>query len=72
MLSAVVLQNAGAAGLLLLFALVLFVVSLVLIYWVYQDAQVNSSDPAYLWALVVFFAPVLGLLLYLLVGRGDR
>lgn len=70
--ASIVLQNGSAAGILLLLALLLFVVSLGLIYWVYQDAQVNSSDPAYLWALVVFFAPILGLLLYLLVGRGSR
>lgn len=31
----------------------------------------NSSHPAALWALVVFLAPFLGVVLYILLGR-DR
>jgi hypothetical protein len=41
------------------------------IYWVYKDAQQNSQHPAFLWAIVVFLAPLLGLLLYVLLGRND-
>lgn len=37
----------------------------------YTDAQKNSEQSAFLWALVVFFAPILGLLLYLLLGREE-
>lgn len=59
---------------LLLFALFAIVIPL----WVYSDAQRNSSHSALLWALVAFFGGLLGLLLYLLIGRnrtggrGDR
>lgn len=69
--STVALQSGGAAGIFLLFALLVVAVTVGLILWTYQDAQTNSSQPAFLWALVVFFAPILGLLLYLLLGR-DR
>lgn len=39
--------------------------------WVLIDARRNSSQSAVLWGLVVFFGAVLGLLLYVLLGR-DR
>ena len=44
-------------------------VHVAIIYWVYTDAKANSSQPAFLWALVAFFAPLLGLILYWLLGR---
>lgn len=69
--STIALQaDAGAGFVLLLFFLFLVVVA-AMIVWTYQDAKTNSSQSAALWALVVFFAPFLGLVLYLLVGR-DR
>ena len=40
-----------------------------LIIWTYSDAKDNSEQPAFLWAIVVFLAPLLGLVLYLLLGR---
>jgi len=39
------------------------------VYWTYTDAQRRSDQPAVLWAAVVFIAPLLGLLLYFLLGR---
>ncbi|WP_439025536.1 PLDc N-terminal domain-containing protein [Haloarchaeobius sp. DT45] len=59
----------GILGLFVLLSFVVFVVVLPL--WTYADAQQNSSQSAFLWALVVFFGALLGLLLYFLVGR-DR
>ena len=44
---------------------------LALTYWVYKDAQRNSEHPAFLWAVVVFLAPLLGLILYVLLGRNG-
>lgn len=67
MLPAVPLQAEGA--IVLLFGLVFFVGYVAAIIWTYKDAQNNSNQPAFLWALVVFFAPLLGLLLYVLLGR---
>lgn len=66
MVSMVPLQGGGAF---LLFALLLFVVYLAAVVWTYQDANANSDHPAFLWAIVVFLAPLLGLVLYLLLGR---
>jgi apolipoprotein N-acyltransferase len=57
------------------FALVVFLLLMAgfvaVVYWVYKDAQRNSQHPAFLWAIVVFLAPLLGLLLYVLLGRND-
>lgn len=71
MASLVILQ-AGAAGAFFLFAVLLFAIGIALTVWTYTDAQRNSSHPAFLWAVVVFLAPLLGIVLYLLVGRDQR
>ena len=68
-MSPLLLQGA-AAGIALLISLVFLVVHLAMIAWTYSDAQTRSEHPPVLWALVVFFAPILGLLLYLIIGRG--
>ena len=70
MLPALPLQNGGAGPVLLLW-LVVTVAFLVLTYFVYKDAQRNSQHPAFLWAIVVFLAPLLGLILYVLLGRNG-
>ena len=66
--STIPLQAAGVASIMLL----LFVVSLLLVFWVYTDAKKNSEHPAFLWAVVVFLAPLLGLVLYFVLGRNRR
>ena len=53
------LQNGGAV--VLLVWLIFVALFLALTYWVYKDAQRNSEHPAFLWAIVVFLAPILGL-----------
>lgn len=69
MLGTVALQGGGAvAG---LFGLLLLIAQIALIYWTYKDAQTNSDQPAFLWAIVVFLAPLLGIVLYFLLGRGK-
>jgi hypothetical protein len=68
--SPVILQS-GAGPAFVLFVLFL-IVGIALIIWTYQDAQKNSSHPAFLWAIVVFLAPLLGIVLYLLLGRDER
>ena len=49
-----------------------FVGQIVLVIWTYNDATDNSSHSAVLWTLVVLFAPLLGVVLYLLFGRDQR
>jgi len=56
----------------LVFSLLTFVVQIALVIWTYRDATDNSSHSAILWAIVVLFAPLLGLVLYLLLGRDQR
>jgi hypothetical protein len=67
------LAQSGDSGTLLLlccYGLVL-VAYLGLVYWVYSDARRRGNDKAGLWALLVFFTPIVGLLIYLLVGRDQ-
>ena len=63
------LQN-GGAGLLLVW-LIFVALFLALTYWVYKDTQKNSEHPAFLWAIVVFLAPLLDLVLYVPLGRNG-
>jgi len=70
MVSSLLLQSA-AGGIAVLFGLLVLLVTLAMIVWTYSDAQNNSSHPAFLWAVVVFLAPLLGIVLYLLLGRDQ-
>ena len=49
-----------------LFALVWFVIGILILIWVYQDAESRGMD-GLLWALIVFFLNIIGLVLYLVV-----
>jgi len=53
----------------LLVSLIMFVIHIGMIIWTYTDATNNSGQPAFLWAIIVFFAPLLGIILYFLLGR---
>lgn len=66
----VILQARGAGA--AFFALLMLVVLIGLVVWTYTDAQKNSEHPAFLWAVVVFLAPLLGIVLYFLLGRNAR
>jgi uncharacterized membrane-anchored protein len=70
MIPALPLQG-GEFGVILLLWLLLVAAFLALTYWVYKDAKQNSQHPAFLWAIVVFLAPLLGLVLYVLLGRNG-
>jgi len=47
----------------------LWVIFLLVAVWTYFDAEKNSSHPSILWALAVFIAPILGIILYFIFGR---
>ncbi len=70
MLSNTILQS-GGGGIVLLIGFLFFLAFLALVVWTYSDAEKNSSHPAFLWAIVVFLAPVLGIVLYLILGRDQ-
>ena len=67
MSSTVFMQGGGAFTALV--GLLFLAVYIAAIAWTYSDAQTNSDHPAFLWAIVVFMAPLLGLVLYVLLGR---
>lgn len=69
-MSPLLLQGA-AAGIALLISLVFLVIHVAMIAWTYSDAEQRSDQPPVLWALIVFFAPLLGILLYLVIGRDS-
>jgi len=48
---------------------VMLIVPIALAFFVYSDAQKNNVDNPILWALIVFIFGLLGLLIYLLVGK---
>ncbi|MFC6889458.1 PLDc N-terminal domain-containing protein [Halorubrum trueperi] len=66
-----ILLQGGSGAIVLLFGLLMLLVQIAIIVWVYSDAQTRSDQPAFLWAIVVFFAPFLGLVLYWLLGRNQ-
>jgi len=53
----------------LLFSLIALAIHIGMIVWTYTDATENSGQPAFLWAIIVFFAPLLGIILYFVLGR---
>lgn len=67
--SSILLQSGGAGAAALLIGVLTFLVTIAMVVWTYSDAETNSSHPAFLWAVVVFLAPLLGLVLYFLLGR---
>jgi hypothetical protein len=71
-MSSLVILQAGAAGAFFLFAFLLFVIGIALTIWTYSDAQRNSTHPPFLWAVVVFLAPLLGVVLYKRSRRMPR
>ena len=48
-----------------------FVVALLILVWAYQDAESREMNGA-LWAVIIFFLSVLGLLLYLIVRSPQK
>lgn len=66
MIEAIALQGVGDFGLSFSFLWVIFLLAAV---WTYFDATKNSGHPAVLWALAVFIAPLLGIILYFIFGR---
>ncbi|ELZ94705.1 MULTISPECIES: PLDc N-terminal domain-containing protein [Haloferax] len=67
MLPTILLQSRGAGAFVI--GLLFFLLFLGMVVWTYRDAKRNSSHPAFLWAVVVFLAPLLGLVLYFILGR---
>ncbi|MDF9745014.1 PLDc N-terminal domain-containing protein [Natrinema salsiterrestre] len=62
----------ATAGTLVVIGLpVLFVVWIAAVIWVYSDCQTNSPHSPKVWAFIVFFGGLFGLVLYFRIGRGE-
>ncbi len=48
-----------------------FIINIAILIWVYQDANKRGANGV-LWAIIVFIAGLLGLLLYFAVGRNNN
>jgi hypothetical protein len=61
-------DDGGVAGaaLTLVCAGILFLVNIAILVWVYQDANKRGTNGC-LWAIVVFFLGLIGLILYILL-----
>jgi len=67
------MANFGAAELLI----ILLILSGPLLLWFWEIIDILKNDfkgssDKIIWLLVVFFLPFIGLLLYLLIGRGQK
>jgi len=53
--------------------LVLFVIHIITIVWTYRDAIRQGRDPLYalVFAGIIFFFPILGFIVYLLVRKSN-
>lgn len=58
-------------GVWLFLCLGVFILDVVILLWVYQDANKRGAN-GMLWALIVFFGSLLGLLLYFAIGRNPN
>ena len=58
---------------LIVFVLAMLGTMAILGLWVYEDAKVKSDQPPGLWVLIVLLVPhLIGLIIYLLVGRTNK
>jgi heme/copper-type cytochrome/quinol oxidase subunit 2 len=49
---------------------VTLIINIIILIWVYRDAQARNGNGA-IWALLVFFTGVVGLIVYVLLGRNN-
>lgn len=50
---------------------IIFIVWIILAVWVYKDAK-KRGENAVLWLLVVLLTGIIGLIVYLIVRKGER
>lgn len=49
-----------------------FIIHLIIIIWVAKDATARGMDSVPLWVILVFFFPLLGLIVYLVVRPNTK
>ncbi len=57
-----------------IFAIIMFIVNILISVWVYRDAQrrYKNSDTPILWLLIVLLTGLIGLIVYLIVRPSER
>ena len=60
----------GIAALMIAFAVVWFVVAILIAVWVYRDAEKRGESGA-LWLIIVLITGIIGLIIWLII-RGDK
>lgn len=60
----------GILALMISFAVIWFVVAILIAVWVYRDAEKRGENGA-LWLIIVLIAGIIGLIIWLIV-RGDK
>ena len=48
-----------------------FAIAAAIAYWVYNDAKKRGNPNAIVWAILTFISTVIGLVLYLIIGRNQ-
>ena len=54
----------------ILIPLAFFAIGILILFWVYQDAESRGMN-GILWAIIVFFLNIIGLILYLIVRESP-
>jgi len=54
----------------ILIPLAWFIIGILILFWVYQDAESRGMNGV-LWAIIVFFLNIIGLILYLIVRESP-
>jgi hypothetical protein len=62
---------AAALGINCVCGLIGLAIAAAIAYWIYTDAKKRGNPNAVIWAIVGFFLGLIGLLLYVLIGRNQ-
>ncbi len=65
-----ILFGFGILALIIAFAVVWFVVAILIAVWVYRDAE-KRGESGVLWLIIVLIAGIIGLIIWLII-RGDK
>src|SRR5689334_17619002 len=62
---------AAALGINCVCGLIGLAIAAAIAFWIYNDAKKRGNPNAVIWAIVGFFLGLIGLLLYVLIGRNQ-
>ena len=59
------LAGCGCCGTFIFIPIIIMVLNIALLVWVARDAKARGMDSAVIWMLLVFFVPLLGVIVYI-------